>query len=179
MIGSIATALGSASTLGGLVYLAAEVRSARRIAEADFIFRTQSEFLDGYRDTYSRFLPGGAWAASGLAELSPEEVAELQLYFDFFATLQTLRARGLLSLRTIDEMFAYRFFIVAHSSRGAELIARDRDYWRELRNLYHDWTKYRVLSEGARFRKPILALHLSGPARRGDIFTTGAMLIRA
>ncbi len=136
--------VGPVGTWVAIYYVVKQLRSARRIAQADFMLRTQNDFLGSHSWAYARFMPElGEWAGEKQPILTPEERAAVQHYLDFFNTLQIVREQGLVALETVDRMFAYRFFIVAHSRLGAKEAEADRPYFMPLFRLYPDWVEFR------------------------------------
>jgi hypothetical protein len=149
-VGAVGTVVASLVGICGFIAVVWQLRSSRRIAEADFVLRTQTAFADALVPTYAKFLKGGEWSAEDGAppfmELPVEALVEVQHYLDFFNTLAIVRASHLISLATINDMFAYRFFVVAHSEYGAATMASAEGYFAALIALYADWRALRERS---------------------------------
>lgn len=141
-IAAVATAVGLPIGLVSLLYVAKNLVLFRRTAAADFLLRSQQEFVRSYGPTYAKFRPGGEWSGN-VGPSGEDEVVEVQHYLDFFATLNILVKQRLVSLQTIDEMFAYRFFVVAHNKQALGVVERDPQYWQALIGLYEMWYRHR------------------------------------
>jgi hypothetical protein len=148
-VGAVGTVVASLVGICGFIAVVWQLRSSRRIAEADFVLRTQTAFADTLVPTYAKFLKGGEWStesAPPFIELPVDALVEVQHYLDFFNTLAIVRASHLISLATINDMFAYRFFVVAHSEYGAGTMASAEGYFAALIALYADWRALRERS---------------------------------
>lgn len=143
ILGAIGGLLSAAVTAVGLFLVVLQIRGARRIAAADFLFRLQNEFSDHLEATYQKVLSGGPWAIDKTGPSNPAEVAEMENYLDFFETLQVLRVQGQLPLETIDRMFAFRFFVMVNNPHAHRVIELNKPYWDLLYRLYTDWVEFR------------------------------------
>lgn len=141
------TAIGTMLSTVGLMLVAAQIRAANKIARADFMLRLESEFVTHHIETYQKLIPGGGWAADrcGPADgpANAEQVAKLEHFLDFFATLQVLRNAKLVEFREIDEMFGYRFFIAVNNPHTHKVIDKKRSYFQGVRSLHGDWIALR------------------------------------
>jgi hypothetical protein len=144
MLGAIGQLLAAAVTAIGLLFVVRQIREAGRVARADFVLRLGERFGEHHLATYRKFIRGGSWSPDQEeGPSSPAEIAELENYLAYFATLQVLRTRGLLTLKTIDQIFAYRFFIVVNNPHTSEILKEKKDHWQLLYILYRDWIKLR------------------------------------
>jgi hypothetical protein len=143
MLGAIGQLLAAAVTALGLLFVVLQIRAAGRVARADFVLRLEEGFTEPLLATYHKLLPGGPWSPDRAGPSSPAEISELENYLAYFATLQVLRTQGLLTLETIDRIFAYRFFIAVNNPHTSQMLKKNRDYWQLLYTLYRDWVKLR------------------------------------
>jgi len=138
-----------AFTGGGFFLIWWQVRTSAKIAAADLILRIESEFIDHHVATYCKFQKGGAWADDQVGPNEEADVTEIEHYLDFFATLNMLRRQRLISLETIDEMFAFRFFCVANNRHTLRIMEPKDPYWDSLHELYKDWINLRKYRDDA------------------------------
>ena len=143
MVGAIGQLLSAFVTAVGLFFIARQIRATSRIASADFVLRLENQFTEHLGATCQKLLPKGHWAPDQLGPSNPADVSELENYLDFFATLQVLRTQGLITLDTIDRMFAFRFFVAVNNPHTHQVIEPNKLYWEFLYNLYTDWVTFR------------------------------------
>lgn len=143
MVGAIGQLLAAAVTAVGLLFVTRQIREAGKVANADFVLRVEEAFTGPLTVTYQKLLPGAPWAPEEKGPTTPAEVSELEKYVDYFATLNVLRTQGLITLETIDSMFAFRFFIAVNNPHTRRLLEPNKGYWEYLYRLYHDWVAFR------------------------------------
>ena len=118
------------ASLGGalisIILVLNKLEMTRNIAEAKFIANINSSFVSNadYKrvytalDNYHRLLRSDA---SGDALRRAEKVIEdldnvhISNYLTFFEVLNVLRKKGTMNISTIDDLFAYRFFIAVRN----------------------------------------------------------------
>ena len=143
MVAALAGAASAVATATGLFFVTKQIRVASKIAAANFVLQLESEFTDHLGNTYQKFLSGSVWAPDQAGPAASDQVVELERYVDFFATLQILREKGLVSLDTIDKLFAYRFFIAVNNPHTVKVVKPNEQYWENLYSLYRDWAMLR------------------------------------
>ena len=126
IVGSIGQLLSAIFMVIGFIFVVWQIRSTNKVASADFILRLEGEFIDHYFGTYQKFLSGGLWDSSKKGPNNSKDISELENYSYFFANLQVLRTERLISIETIDKMFAYRFFISTNNSHTHQRIKQKR-----------------------------------------------------
>ncbi len=139
LISTIAAVASVLVTAVGLYFVSRQIHEASKIANADFVFRLENEFIDHFSETYQKFLADEDFAVNGNGQ-----IVAIEHYLDFFATLQILRSQNLISLDVIDRMFAFRFFIVANQQFVRDCVKGKEEYWTNLRQLYGDWVQHRI-----------------------------------
>ena len=102
-----------------------QLRASRQIAAADLILRIEESFVDRHEPIYKKFQNGGPWT-TGQAGPKESERSDVEHYLDFFGSLQLLREKHLLDLETIDKMFAFCFFSVAHNIHTIDIMETNR-----------------------------------------------------
>src|SRR5438105_310456 len=88
-IAAIAGSLGVVVTAGGLIFVALQIRDARKAVQAQFINELSVEAASMY-DTYTKLLPGESWSSTGDGPKSREELAKIIAYLGFFAKVKFL-----------------------------------------------------------------------------------------
>ena len=110
----------------GVVLVFRELEMTNDIAEAEFISNINTTFVtnEDYKkvyvvlDKYQRLVSCGA-SAEVLREaekaIEALDNSYISNYLTFFEVLNVLRKKGVLNLSTIDDLFAYRFFIAVRN----------------------------------------------------------------
>lgn len=145
-IAAISGIAGVIVTAGGLYFVARQIRVARESVKAQFINELSMEAANMY-DTYTKLLPGEAWSSAGAGPQSLTERAQLIAFLGFFAKIKFLIEIEAIDLKTVDRMFAFRFFLIAHNRHVQEQILYAdlyEDYWAGIFGLHYEWTKFRT-----------------------------------
>ena len=143
MVGSAAAAFSALATPFGIVFLIRQINCARQVASADFVLRLERDFAN-YVDTYQKLRPNGPWDPHHPGPADEADLVKLVSYLNFFASLHVIIRNRFLDLHTVNQMFAYRFFIAMHSPHIiGKIIAPDRAYWGQVLALYGEWMKLR------------------------------------
>jgi hypothetical protein len=119
--GSLAAAIGSMVTAGGLIlavknlkYLSKQIEDARRVARGEVLLRLDELFKD-HKEVHLR-LRGGDWSADRGGPDSIEEWAAVERYMGFFERIQLLIDDQLIDLETFDRAHGYRVLNIANNS---------------------------------------------------------------
>ena len=75
-----------------------------------------------------------------------EELSKVVAYVGFFARVAFLIEEGAVDLKTVNRMFAFRFFLAAHNRHVQEKILYAplyEDHWRSFFVLYRNWVAVR------------------------------------
>jgi hypothetical protein len=84
---------------------------------------------------------------NGRGPQSLEERVKLIAYLGFFAKIKYLIEIKAIDLKTVDRMFAFRFFLTAHNCQVRELILYSdlyQGFWVGIFGLHYEWTKFRT-----------------------------------
>lgn len=137
----------------GVILVYRELEMTNDIAEADFIanintsFVTNPEYKKVYvaLDKYQRLL--GCAAGQEMLRQAEKEIEELDNssisnYLTFFEVLNVLRKKEVMKISTIDDLFAYRFFI---ATRNKCIYRRKiaKGNFRNILELQELWEQYR------------------------------------
>jgi hypothetical protein len=141
----LATMIGSLSTAVGIFYLAKQLKDNRRTVTAEFISDLESEFST-LSEVYYNLLPGGIWSASGTGPIGLKELSKIIFYLSFFGKIEYLINLKVLDFPTIDQLFAFRFFLVTNNIHTQEKVLYSsmyQNYWLDVYRLHRRWTLYR------------------------------------
>jgi hypothetical protein len=145
-IAAISTTLGVVVTAGGLIFVAFQIRDARKAVQSQFINELSVEAASMY-DTYTKLLPGESWSSSGSGPQTRDDLAKIIAYLGFFAKIKFLIEKKAIDIKTVDRMFAFRFFLVVHNRHVQEKILYAdlyEDYWAGIFALHYIWVNFRT-----------------------------------
>ncbi len=141
---NIAAIIMAPITIVAIVYAALQIRHAKDSLKAQLINSLESEFKDYYK-TYHKLLPGRTWSNDKEGPSTDEELNEIEAYLEFFEKIKLLIDVGAINIGTIDNMFAFRFFLIINNSHAQKkVIYRDAPYFLSLFALHKEWNKYRT-----------------------------------
>ncbi|WP_157156771.1 hypothetical protein [Diaminobutyricimonas sp. LJ205] len=142
-IGLFTDVAGAVAAVGGAVAIWYQLKRARDLTEAEFIVNLNESFgaSEEIRRVYGKIERSRRSAEVGLNQ---DDIAAIVIYLTFFETIYSLVQRKILTFAMIDDLFAYRFFLVAHDSfvQEQELI-KDAPYYQNFYLLHKGWTAYR------------------------------------
>ena len=136
----------------GLLFLAVQTQFQTKLAKAQFV-NELSEDVDRNIDLEVQLEQGGR-LYDLLEEIPEADHQSIVKFLTFFDRLYHLLRLGVIPLNIIDNMFAYRFFILVHNPnvQKFELLGEQtRHYWLSVFSLHKMWYAYRI-----RKRLPIL-----------------------
>jgi len=137
-ISAIATLSGVIVTGSGLLFIARQIADSRRFIKAQFINGLDNEILS-HHITYSKLF---------LGEVPKDE--ELLKFADclaFFEKIKLLIDNNTIDFKTIDVMFAFRFFLVVHNRHIQDKILyseKFKGHFLAIFALHKDWVEYRT-----------------------------------
>lgn len=141
------TLLEAVGIIPSIILAIIQLRESKEISRAEFITELNRSFVENadYKKVYDALqaiYDGEEGAeARGLA-LTKGEISN---YLTFFETLYLLCTKGVVSFDIIDDLFAYRFFLAAHSKIVQESKIRTQpENWRNIFRLEREWLDYRV-----------------------------------
>lgn len=121
--------------------IAIQLRDSKKLQEAEFIVNLNQTFVDnpGYAKIYS------AIEQSDRENIEPQLTrVEVSNYLTFFETIYLLVETGAIKMKTLDDLFEYRFFLVIHNETIQKMKLVDAPF--NFRNIYYleyIWIKYR------------------------------------
>jgi hypothetical protein len=151
-LGTVATIVSAMATTVGIFFIWYQIRRAAKTAKATFIFQLESEFVEHHKTTFQLI-------ETSHGSIPAEKQADIELYLDFFSTLESFRQHKFLTIEEIDQLYAYRFFAVLSEMQVMQMVNDKEPYWSALLLLASHWYRHRkkrsapVKGEGPAFRR--------------------------
>ena len=130
------------SAVIGVILLAVEISQSRKITEADFIADLNASFVtnEDYKRAYTMF---ENYDFENLPDLDMENI-HISNYLTFFETFQLLLESETLSMRQLNDLFGYRFFLAVHNPYvQRQKLVKSPENFVNLYRLEREWIKYR------------------------------------
>lgn len=130
------------SAVIGVILLAVEISQSRKITEADFIADLNASFVtnEDYKKAYTMF---ENYDFENLPDLDMENI-HISNYLTFFETFQLLLESETLSMRLLNDLFGYRFFLAVHNPYvQRKKLVKSPENFVNLYRLEREWIKYR------------------------------------
>ena len=131
------------SAVIGVILLAVEISQSRKITEADFIADLNASFVtnEDYKRAYTMF---ENYDFENLPDLDMENI-HISNYLTFFETFQLLLESETLSMRQLNDLFGYRFFLAVHNPYvQRQKLVKSPENFVNLYRLEREWIKYRT-----------------------------------
>lgn len=131
-----------AAAVLGVVLLAIEIYQSRKITEAEFLAELNASFVtnDDYKKAYTMF---ENYDFENLPDIDMDNI-HVSNYLTFFEIFQLLIDRGTLSIKMLNDLFGYRFFIAIHNPYvQKKKLVKSPDNFVNLYLLERDWIAYR------------------------------------
>jgi len=139
--GAISQIVGSVVAALGIIYIALQIRDARRFTRAQLLNELEKESKD-YRHAYQ--LITGEWKAD--REVNPQE-DQLYEFFEclgFFERIKLLLDNKVINMPTIDIIFGYRFFLLINNPHiQKHILYPDGHSFTAVFALHKQWSEYR------------------------------------
>jgi hypothetical protein len=129
LISALAAAATTLLTLAGVVYVARQLRGAKRVAAAEFLLRIEAELRE-HRKVHLKLRPGGEWTG-GKGPTSPGEWAAVEAYMGLFERVgSALIDPGIIDLGLAKRSYGYRIAnLVANPVIRQTKVEQERDSW--------------------------------------------------
>ena len=127
----------------GLWFVARQIKDGRRANKAQFISNLESEFTT--LSEVITFVAGEIWSSSGTGHRI-QGVSKIIFYLSFFGKIEYLIKLGVLDFPTIDQLFAFRFFLVTNNIHTQQQILYSsiyKGYWLDVYRLHRKWSQFR------------------------------------
>ena len=121
-----------------------EMKRSKDLAEAEFIINLNKSFVENKNMNAIYYKLEKYRNKSDKEVFDESEIPSIVQYLTFYETIYGLLRRNLLKIEIIDDLFAYRFFLIVHNEevQRKELI-KDRKYYKNIYMLHDLWTNYR------------------------------------
>lgn len=129
-------------TVAGVLLVAVELYQSRKISEADFLSDLNQSFVsnEDYKNAYMLFENYDFDTCPDL-ELQNCHISN---YLTFFEVFKLLIDNGTLSIKTVNDLFGYRFFLAVHNPYvQKQKLVKSPHNFRNLYILERDWMAYR------------------------------------
>jgi hypothetical protein len=147
VISTIVGILSSIATSIGIWFIARQIADARRFTKTQFIYSLEQDFQK-FGKTYTHLLPSGNWSSDGVGPQTEEDRYELSEYLGFFGRIKLLIDNKVIDLKTIDRLYAYRFFLIVNNTHiQRDILYKKGDYFLAVFSLHSQWYYYRKLSQ--------------------------------
>lgn len=129
------TLLGLFLTCLGLLYTGEQIRRARKVAQADFLFKLDDHFLN-HIEAHTKLRPGGEWSRPGTGPKSHDEWIMVEKYMGLFERVYVLIDSKIISKKIIDRLYGYRVSNIIHNEIIYDTkLVQEKDGWEDFLNL--------------------------------------------
>lgn len=157
------------------ILIVLQLYDAKKIQEAEFVLNLNQSFVENetYASVYTRLEKMNA-----LREADPEaeitetiERIETSNYLTFFEAIYLLLQQKVITMKILDDLFAYRFFLAVHSEvfQEKKLVASPYNF-RNIYYLEHIWIEYRKENNLSIFREDMSLKNSCERAGKKDIY---------
>ncbi len=133
-------------TMVGGIAIWIQLKGERDIKEAEFLMNYHASFVSNMAFTsIQKKLEDYAKGACSADVIRNIERQDLINYLVYLKGLAALINKGVLHLRTIDDMYSYRFFLAVNNPVVQELeLVPDAQYYKGCYTLHKAWKKYKL-----------------------------------
>lgn len=137
--------LSSITAIIGVLAIWYQMKRDKDLSEAEFILNLNNFFTTN-DDIKSIFMKLESCKATNEDPFTDEDMLKVVDYLTFFETISNLIQRKILNFDMINDLFAYRFFIIVHNEyiQQREII-KDAEFYGSLYRLHKAWVQYRKI----------------------------------
>jgi len=141
IVGSISQIIGSVVAIIGIIYIAFQVRDTRRFTRSALLNELEKESRD-HRRAFQ--LVTGEWKSDKEITTREDDVYELFECLGLFERIKLLLDNDVIDMRTVNELFGYRFFLIANNLNVQKhILYPDMNSFIAIFALHNQWRKYR------------------------------------
>jgi hypothetical protein len=142
IVGSIASTVNAITSLVAISFVAIQLKSSNRIAQAQLINELERD-LALYTDIYVAI--GHQQSEESPEQTEADRIGILKC-ISFFERVHLVIETNVVDIATIDRTFAGRFFILFNNPQVLELLKNGEisPYMTSIRELYKKWYDYRI-----------------------------------
>jgi len=142
----LSTILTTLTTIVGFVSVFFEMKRAADIDECNFILETYKHFTSkstqGITEIYEKL---DLLFMDGINKIDKKDRKNITQYLQFFEMLAGLIEKDSISIKDIDRLYGYPFFIAANCKCIQEIeLLVSKDYYEGIFKIYPIWLKYRI-----------------------------------
>ena len=143
-LGSLGSLFSGVAALVALLFVAYQLLEQKRIARAEFVNHLAADIERNIELESKLDLRGELYESK--ESLGSLKVEAIERYLNFFERVYYIVTSGAVDLATIDGLFAYRFFHMAHNPnvQAYILLLENRAYFRPLFRLHRRWLRFRI-----------------------------------
>lgn len=136
--------ISSMTALIGMIAIWYQLKKEKDISEAEFIVNLNNSFVENEGIKYIYNILRANINNKDTNLFKEDERKYIVDYLTYFETVYILHKKGIFHISEIDEMFAYRFFVIINdkSIQSIELVPNG-DYYNDLYDFYKIWKQYR------------------------------------
>jgi hypothetical protein len=148
IVGSIASTVNAITSLVAISFVAIQLKSSNRIAQAQLINELERD-IALYTDVYVNLGMKQSTESEQSIELTEVDRIGILKCISFFERVHLILDTKVVNIATIDRTFAGRFFILFNNPKVRELMNTDEmsPYMTSIHELYHKWYNYRKEQE--------------------------------
>ncbi len=136
---SISEVVVSLTAILGASAIYFQMKRAKDIEEGEFIFNLNTTFSSSeeIKRIYKKL--------NGNEKLTESDRIGIVEYLTFFESIYTFIDRKILGIGMIDDLFAYRFFLIVNNIQAQELeLIVDAKFYKNIYSLDYVWRQYRL-----------------------------------
>jgi hypothetical protein len=145
VVGAIASAINALASLAAISFVAIQLKSSNRIAQAQLINELERDIS---LDTDIYVAIGGKWLDESV-DLSDADRAGILRCISFFERVNLILETRVVDISIIDRTFAGRFFILFNNPKVQSLMNTPemKPYMTSIVDLHRQWCEYRKEQE--------------------------------
>jgi hypothetical protein len=132
---------------GGVIVLAYQFKREKDLSEADFILRLNQDFITNSQIVrIYTLLEQSKEEGQKTNVFSDDDIIDMANYLCFFEPFKKLIDAGIIDIKTIDPIMAYRFFLATNNRFMQEMLLCKKGKeiaWAAIYGLHDEWRKYR------------------------------------
>ena len=144
-VANIASAVGLIAAAIGLVMTAIQIRAAGKTSRGQFLHDLEGD-AQRFQPLFKYLLPADRPVTDKLRKALQADELLLFSALNFFEKVQLLVQNGSVELKSVDRLFAGRFFLIVHSPLVQSLVLLNQSYihyFTTVAELYQRWYSYR------------------------------------
>jgi len=141
---TLTSILTSMTTITGLFSVFYEMRKSANVAESNFILELFKNFNDSQaiQEAYEKL--DKLFTEDKNTVINSDDRSIIERYLSYIEMLADLINRDTLSIKDVDQVFGYPFFLVTNNLQSQSLeLKKYPEYYQNIYSIYPKWKKYR------------------------------------